>query len=125
MCHRHAGAEFRHYTADITRTFPASGTFTPQQRDIYDLVLSLQEHALGLIKPGAAWSDIQRSTRRLVVEQLQQLGIVKGSVEAAYDADVHQVFMPHGLGHFLGLDVHDVSRCWEVLGGSIELKAVP
>eukprot|EP00878_Enallax_costatus_P017046 GHUV01017896.1.p1 GENE.GHUV01017896.1~~GHUV01017896.1.p1 ORF type:complete len:173 (+),score=7.26 GHUV01017896.1:985-1503(+) len=109
LVHMYAGAEFRHYTADITRTFPASGRFTPQQRDIYNLVLSLQEHALSLIKPGVAWCDIQQSTRLLLLEHLQQLGLVKGSVEAAATAEVDRVFMPHGLGHFLGLDVHDVS----------------
>lgn len=106
----HTGAEFRHYTADITRTFPASGTFTPQQRDIYNLVLSLQEHALSLIRPHVTWDTVQKSTQQLLLEQLQQLGIVRGSVEAAAAAGVHRVFMPHGLGHFLGLDVHDVSR---------------
>lgn len=103
------GAEYRHYTADITRTFPASGKFTSQQREIYDLVLSLQEHALSQIKPGVAWADIQASTRQLLLEQLQQLGLIRGSVEAAAAAGVDKVFMPHGLGHFLGLDVHDVS----------------
>lgn len=104
-----AGAEYRHYTADITRTFPASGTFTPQQRDIYNLVLRLQQHALDQIKPGRSWADIQLSTRLLLLEELQQLGLVGGSVEAAVDAGVDKMFMPHGLGHFLGLDVHDVS----------------
>ncbi|KAF6261161.1 peptidase M24, structural domain-containing protein [Scenedesmus sp. NREL 46B-D3] len=104
-----AGAEFRHYTADITRTFPASGKFTAQQRDIYNLVLSLQQHALARVKPGVAWAELQQSTRHLLLEQLQQLGIVKGSLAALTEAGIDRVFMPHGLGHFLGLDVHDVS----------------
>ncbi|WIA20195.1 hypothetical protein OEZ85_006043 [Tetradesmus obliquus] len=104
-----AGAEFRHYTADITRTFPASGKFTAQQRDIYDVVLSMQQHALSQIQPGASWADIQQSTRQLLLQQLQQLGLVKGSADALTDAGIDRVFMPHGLGHFLGLDVHDVS----------------
>ncbi|WIA40480.1 hypothetical protein OEZ86_013836 [Tetradesmus obliquus] len=104
-----AGAEFRHYTADITRTFPASGKFTAQQRDIYDVVLSMQQHALSQIQPGVSWADIQQSTRRLLLQQLQQLGLVKGSTDALTDAGIDRVFMPHGLGHFLGLDVHDVS----------------
>eukprot|EP00879_Flechtneria_rotunda_P027939 GHRR01029996.1.p1 GENE.GHRR01029996.1~~GHRR01029996.1.p1 ORF type:complete len:296 (-),score=32.06 GHRR01029996.1:116-1003(-) len=104
-----AGAEYCCYTADITRTFPANGTFTPQHRDIYDLVLSLQEHALNLIKPGATWSDIQHSTRQLLLDHLQQLGLVQGSMETLAELQVDKIFMPHGLGHFLGLDVHDVS----------------
>jgi Xaa-Pro dipeptidase len=105
-----AGAEHSCYTADITRTFPASGTFTPQQRDIYTVVLDMQQHALDALKPGIAWADVQRSTRLLMLEQLQQLGlVVQGSVEGLLEAGVDMLFMPHGLGHFLGLDVHDVS----------------
>jgi hypothetical protein len=105
-----AGAEHRCYTADITRTFPANGTFTPQQRDIYDLVLDMQLAALDAVKPGVAWADVQRSTRLLMLERLQQLGlVVKGSIEGLLEAGVDKLFMPHGLGHFLGLDVHDVS----------------
>jgi Xaa-Pro aminopeptidase len=69
----------------------------------------MQQHALSKIKPGVAWADIQQSTRRLLLEQLLQLGLVKGSVDALSEAGIDRVFMPHGLGHFLGLDVHDVS----------------
>lgn len=76
---------------------------------VYNLVLSLQQHALARVKPGIAWADMQQSTRHLLLEQLQQLGIVKGSLAALTEAGIDRVFMPHGLGHFLGLDVHDVS----------------
>jgi len=110
LCPRCAsGAEYNCYTADITRTFPASGVFSAQQKDIYDLVLLMQQHALDLTKPGAAWADIQLATRRLLLDGLVQLGLVKGSLEGLTDAGIDKVFMPHGLGHFLGLDVHDVS----------------
>lgn len=104
------GAEHNCYTADITRTFPANGRFTPQQRDIYNLVLYMQQHALDALKPGLSWADVQRSTRLLMLQHLQQLGlVVQGSVEGLAEAGVDRLFMPHGLGHFLGLDVHDVS----------------
>jgi Xaa-Pro aminopeptidase len=76
---------------------------------VYNLVLKLQQHALSKIKPGVAWADIQQSTRHLLLEQLLQLGLVKGSLDALTEAGIDRVFMPHGLGHFLGLDVHDVS----------------
>jgi Xaa-Pro dipeptidase len=76
---------------------------------VYNLVLNLQQHALSKIKPGVAWADIQQSTRHLLLEQLLQLGLVKGSLDALTEAGIDRVFMPHGLGHFLGLDVHDVS----------------
>jgi Xaa-Pro dipeptidase len=76
---------------------------------VYNLVLKLQQHALAKIKPGVAWADVQQSTRHLLLQQLLQLGLVKGSLDALTEAGVDRVFMPHGLGHFLGLDVHDVS----------------
>lgn len=106
-----SGAEHSCYTADITRTFPASGKFTQQQRDIYNLVLDMQQHALDRLKPGLPWADVQQSSRLLMLDHLQQLGlVVKGSsVEGLLEAGVDKLFMPHGLGHFLGLDVHDVS----------------
>lgn len=108
-----AGAEHDAYTADITRTFPAGGTFSPQQRDVYDLVLAMQEHALAALRPGLCWADVQASTRRLMLDGLQQLKLVAGSgsvsTDALLDAGVDKLFMPHGLGHHLGLDVHDVS----------------
>lgn len=70
----------------------------------------MQQHALDALKPGVAWADVQRSTRLLMLEQLQQLElVVQGSVEGLMEAGVDRLFMPHGLGHFLGLDVHDVS----------------
>jgi Xaa-Pro dipeptidase len=70
----------------------------------------MQQHALDALNPGVAWADVQRSTRLLMLEQLQQLGlVVQGSVEGLLEAGVDRLFMPHGLGHFLGLDVHDVS----------------
>jgi Xaa-Pro aminopeptidase len=80
--HTCAGAEHDGYTADITRTFPASGGFSAAQRDIYALTLGLQQHALRLLRPAVSWAEVQASTRLLMLEQLQQLGLVaSGSTE--------------------------------------------
>jgi Xaa-Pro aminopeptidase len=104
------GAEFRCYTADISRTFPVSGRFTARQRDLHNAVLALQSEGLShAAVPGADWAEVQAAVRRLLVEQLADLGLTHGSIDAQLDAGVDRVFMPHGLGHFLGLDVHDVS----------------
>lgn len=78
----HPGAEFRCYTADITRTFPASGAFTPQARSVYDLSLGMQAVALRGIAPGADWrAAVEEPARRLMLEGLRDMGLVKGDVE--------------------------------------------
>lgn len=104
-----AGAEFNCYTADISRTFPAAGRFTQLQRDIYDATLRVQEHALSLVKPGALWRDIDRESRVLLLQLLGELQLVTGSVSSMLQHKVDRIFMPHGLGHHLGLDVHHES----------------
>eukprot|EP00877_Chromochloris_zofingiensis_P013741 jgi/Chrzof1/8620/Cz03g17190.t1 len=103
-----AGAEYQCYTADITRTFPANGRFSTQQRDIYDTVLHMQTHALQIMKAGQTLKEIDQACRVIMLQRLQELGLVKGSVDALLANKIDRVFMPHGLGHFLGLDVHDV-----------------
>mmetsp|Transcript_4050 Transcript_4050/g.9687 ORF Transcript_4050/g.9687 Transcript_4050/m.9687 type:complete len:363 (+) Transcript_4050:548-1636(+) len=103
-----AGAEFRYYTAYVSRTFPGEHGFSADMADVYDAVLSVQEHALAGIRPGEAWQDITLASRRLLAERLRDLGLVLGDPEAVMEAEVDKLFMPHGLGHFLGLDMHDV-----------------
>ncbi|KAF8055939.1 hypothetical protein HT031_006578 [Scenedesmus sp. PABB004] len=115
-----AGAEFRCYTADISRTFPASGTFKAPQRDVYDLVLALQEGALRRMRPGVPWADVQAAARAELVDGLAALGLVRGSTEELLEQGIDRVFMPHGLGHHLGLDVHDVSPDGPVPAGRLE-----
>jgi Xaa-Pro aminopeptidase len=97
------------YTADVTRTVPVSGTFSPLQRQLYDLVHASQQAGLSVIKPGAAWDDVHQACMRVLAEGLFDLDILPVSVEEAMDpsAILYRRWTLHGFGHMLGLDVHD------------------
>lgn len=103
-----AGAEYQHYSSDITRTFPANGKFTKEQRAIYDLVLKAQEDAIQAIAPGITWDDIEGVVCRTLTEGLIELGILKGDLETLLENGACRQFYMHGAGHWMGLDVHDV-----------------
>jgi len=103
-----AGCEFHNYASDITRTFPVSGVFSGAQRDIYALVLKAQLAAIHLIKPGATWALLENVVGEIFVEGLLDLGLLKGSATDLLAKKRHQQWFVHGLGHWLGLDVHDV-----------------
>ncbi|HEY9045886.1 MAG TPA: aminopeptidase P N-terminal domain-containing protein [Ohtaekwangia sp.] len=94
------GAEFHGYTADITRTIPISGKFSPEQKQIYELVLKAQEEAMKVCKPGATFQDLTLATRTVVNKGLKDLGIIKTETEK-------HLYYPHGCCHHIGLDVHD------------------
>lgn len=100
-----AGCELSGYASDITRTYPVSGKFTPAQREIYELVLAAQEAAIKLIKPGELWSTIDQAADDIIEAGLKKLGF-----PLAKDGLTLGVLYPHGLGHWLGLDVHDVGE---------------
>jgi Xaa-Pro dipeptidase len=103
-----AGAELDCYASDVTRTFPISGTFSKESREIYDIVLNMQKECLNLCKPGQNWDDVHVHAHRLVIEGLLKLGILKGgSVEEILESRTSCAFLPHGLGHYLGMDTHD------------------
>jgi len=103
-----AGAMYNGYVTDITRTYPANGVFTPRQKDVYEAVLSAQEAAIALLKPGSAWTDISAASDRALVEGLLHAGMVQGgTADELLEARINRLFMPHGLGHSVGLDVHD------------------
>ena len=106
-----AGAEFRGYTADISRTFPMAASFSPAQREMYGAVLAAQKHALGEMRAGAPMPEVEAGTRRVLVEHLMDMGLVRaaGGADELLQKKVDRVFMPHGISHHLGLDVHDVS----------------
>lgn len=102
-----------HYASDITRTYPVSGTFTPLQKDIYQVVLAAQETAIAMMAPGVANRDCHLAAARVIADGLRQLGFMKGDPEAAVQEGAHALFFPHGLGHMLGLDVHDMENLGE------------
>jgi len=113
-----AGAENDdHYPSDFTRTYPTSGKFTQKQRDIYQIVYDCNELALRETKPGVAYRDVHLAVERKMLEGLKALGLVKGDVEEMVAAGVAGMFMPHGLGHNIGLDVHDMEDLGEDLVG--------
>lgn len=103
-----AGCEFAMYAGDITRTFPVNGKFSQPQRDIYQLVLKAQKRAIELLVAGNSIQQANDEVVRIKVEGLVKLGILHGDVDELIAADAHRAFYMHGLGHWLGLDVHDV-----------------
>ncbi|KAJ3362517.1 hypothetical protein GGF32_005962 [Allomyces javanicus] len=103
-----AGCEVRGYASDITRTFPAQGTFTDEARHIYQTVLNTQIAVIEQLRPGVQWEDMHRVAERVIAEGLIEAGILVGDIEDVLAAHAQAVFLPHGLGHLLGLDVHDV-----------------
>ncbi len=105
-----AGAEYRGYASDITRTFPINGRFTAAQRDIYDLVLKTQMACVERVRPGASVDELKNYSIELLTEGMAQLGLLKGEPKKLIEEEKYKQFYMHGLGHFLGLDVHDVGR---------------
>ncbi len=103
-----AGAEYRGYTADVTRTFPVSGRFGSRQRAVYEIVLAAQERCIDYARAGNVTMDMQRLSERVLAEGLRELGLLRGSVDELVETEAVRVFYPHGIGHTLGLDVHDV-----------------
>ncbi|WNN47945.1 Xaa-Pro aminopeptidase [Siccibacter colletis] len=103
-----AGCEYQGYAGDITRTFPVSGKFSPAQRAVYDIVLESLETSLTLFRPGTSIQDVTGEVVRIMVCGLVKLGVLQGEVEQLIADNAHRQFFMHGLGHWLGLDVHDV-----------------
>ncbi len=104
-----AGVETIHnYCSDNTRTVPINGRYTTRQREIYDIVVECHDHTLQVAKPGVKWMDVHLSVCRLMATRLKELGLMRGDVDEAVAAGAHAMFLPHGLGHMMGLDVHDM-----------------
>lgn len=104
-----AGAETNNnYCSDHTRTTPVSGVFDARQKAIYQIVVDCHDLALGVAKPGVKWWDVHMDVCRLMTTRLKELGLMKGDVEEAVQAGAHALFLPHGLGHMMGMDVHDM-----------------
>ena len=104
-----AGAEnAEFYCSDNTRTMPVNGKFSQRQLEIYSIVEACHDYALTVAKPGVRWYDVHMNVCRLMTDKLKELGLMKGDTEAAVQAGAHAMFMPHGLGHMMGMDVHDM-----------------
>ena len=113
-----AGAETNeNYCSDNTRTTPISGRFTQRQREIYSIVEDCHDLALSLARPGMKWWDVHFDVCRLMVDRLKELGLMKGDTEEAVQAGAHAMFMPHGLGHMMGMDVHDMEGLGQIYVG--------
>lgn len=118
-----AGVESpRYYSSDITRTYPVEGKFSPQQAEVYDIVLRSQLAAIGMIKPGFDYKDVHMRVCQIMVDGLKAMGLMKGNTDDAVAAGAHALFFPHGLGHMMGLDVHDMEDLGDVVGYSKERR---
>ncbi|PAX51599.1 aminopeptidase P family protein [Brunnivagina elsteri] len=104
------------WAGDITRTFPTSGKFSSTQRDIYDVVLAAHDACIAAMHPGVEYADIHLLACQVIAEGLVDLGILQGKPEELVEKDVHAVFFPHGIGHLLGLDVHDMEDLGDLAG---------
>ena len=112
-----SGAESpRFYASDITRSWPVSGRFTTVQAEVYEAVLQAQLAAIEVIKPGAPYVDVHMHVSRVMTDGLRGMGLMKGNTTDAAAAGAHALFFPHGLGHMLGLDVHDMEDLGDIVG---------
>jgi Xaa-Pro aminopeptidase len=113
-----AGAEIRsHYASDFTRTMPVSGKFSQKQREIYEIVLAANNRGRELTKPGTTYLSVHLSACEVIASGLKALGLMKGDVKESVAKGAHALFMPHGFGHMLGLDVHDMEDLGQIYVG--------
>jgi Xaa-Pro aminopeptidase len=119
-----AGAETNlHYASDITRTTPVGGKFNQKQKDIYEIVLKANTEAIKATKPGISNRNLHFMACKIIATEMKNLGLMKGDVDEAVAAGAHALFMPHGLGHMMGLDVHDMEALGEnFIGYNDEVK---
>jgi Xaa-Pro aminopeptidase len=110
------GAEWNYYAADVTRTVPVDGSFSPEQRTIYQIVLDAQNAAMEVVRPGITIRDVHRRAVEVVIEGLIRAGLLSGTVETNLESGAYQSFFMHGTSHWLGLDVHDVGSYIEPPG---------
>ncbi len=121
-----AGAEsLLHYASDFTRTTPVGGQFSQKQREIYEIVLAANNRATSLIQPGVTYLSVHLAAAKVIASGLKELGLMKGDVEEAVENGAHALFFPHGLGHMMGLDVHDMEDLGQIhVGYDDEIRPV-
>lgn len=125
-----AGCELDYYASDITRTFPVSGVFSPEQKALYELVLSAQEAAIDEVYPGNHWNASHEASVRVLTEGLLELGLLSGTVDKLIESGAYKDFYMHRAGHWLGMDVHDVGDYkvqgqWRLLEPGMVLTVEP
>ncbi|HMM55522.1 MAG TPA: M24B family metallopeptidase, partial [Candidatus Desulfobacillus sp.] len=125
-----AGCELDSYAADITRTFPVNGKFSPAQRDVYELVLAAQQAAIAAVAPGRPWDAPHEAALRVLAQGMLDLKLLAGSVDGALESGAYRRFYMHRTGHWLGLDVHDageykVDGAWRPLAPGMTLTVEP
>ncbi len=118
-----AGAEYGMYTADVTRTFPVSGRFSPAQRAVYEVVLRAQKAGIAAARVGRAWNAPHETCVRWLTKGLVELGVLKGRVDALIAKNAHRKWYMHGSSHWLGLDVHDAGAYVDARGKPVRLQA--
>jgi Xaa-Pro aminopeptidase len=112
-----AGCELDDYCSDNTRTMPVTGKFTQKQLEIYSIVEACHDYVLEVAKPGVKYADVHFSVCRLMAERLKELGLMKGDLDEAVRQGAHAMFLPHGLGHMMGMDVHDMEGLGQIYVG--------
>jgi len=125
-----AGAEIDCYAADITRTFPVNGRFSPEQQALYEIVLASQLAAIDMIRPGQSWNDPHEAAVNVLTQGLIELGLLSGNVDQCIEDGAYRRFYMHRTGHWLGLDVHDVGEykidnAWRMLENGMVLTVEP
>ena len=112
-----AGCELDDYCSDHTRTMPVSGKFDQRQLEIYSIVEACHDYVLEVAKPGVRYMDVHFAVCRMMTDRLKELGLMKGNTEEAVRAGAHAMFLPHGLGHMMGMDVHDMEGLGQIYVG--------
>ena len=112
-----AGCELDDYCSDHTRTMPVNGKFTQRQLEIYSIVEECHDYVLDVAKPGVKYMDVHFAVCRKMTDRLKELGLMKGDTDEAVKAGAHAMFLPHGLGHMMGMDVHDMEGLGQVYVG--------
>ena len=112
-----AGCELDDYCSDNTRTMPVNGHFSQRQLEIYSIVEACHDYVLEVARPGVKYADVHFAVCRLMTDRLKELGLMKGDTEEAVRAGAHAMFLPHGLGHMMGMDVHDMEGLGQIYVG--------
>lgn len=118
-----AGCEYEYYASDITRTIPVSGKFSKAQKDLYELVLSVEKKIIKMIRPNILRTTLQTKSEELLVKGMIKLGILSGTYKKIIKSKKHKAYYPHGIGHWMGLDVHDSCPYKNDKGKEISLQA--